>query len=93
MEADDQELVEIDEEDVPLAVMDEEDAGDEEELDTIEDEETPLASMAVAEGVRHYFQHILEVGGAGLLPAIFAASNRKKKKEVNELKEQLGDKK
>jgi len=81
----------IEDEEVPLAVMDEEEP---EELQNIEDEEVPLADMPLVSGVQHTVQHILELGGAGLLPLLLAGSNRKKKKEVTELKKRLenGDK-
>lgn len=92
-------LTQIDEEEVPLAVLDEEDLGEEDVdgsedgqgLREIGDEETPLAQAALAGGVQHHFQHILEVGVSGLLPIFLAGSNRKKKKEVSELKKQLED--
>lgn len=91
----DQEVVQIDDGEVPLAVLDEEDpSGVEDEaadgLLNIEDEETPLAAAALG-GVQHTVQHLLELGGAGILPIFLAGSNRKKKKEVSELKEQLKD--
>ena len=72
-----------------MAVMDEEDTEGNQELQEIEDEETPLADMALGNGVFHQIQHICELAASGLLPVLFAGSNRKKKKEVSKLKEQL----
>lgn len=91
-----EEVVQIEDEEVPLAVLDEEDEEDgldeiedEEGLLDIEDEEVPLAEAVVSSGVHHYVQHVCELVASGLLPIFLAGSNRKKKKEVSGLKERL----
>ena len=83
------EIVQVEDEEVPLAVLDEEDAEGNQELQEIDEQETPLADMALSSGVFHHIQHICELAASGLLPIFLAGSNRKKKKEVSELREQL----
>ena len=81
------EIVQVGDEEVPLAVLDEDDQG----LQEVDDEETPLADVALGSGVFHHIQHICELAASGLLPVFLAGSNRKKKKEVDKLKEQLDE--
>ena len=91
--------VELEDEEVPLGVMDLE--ADDELADTdeqtpvveLEDEEVPLAdAAALAQSAGHGVSHIIEIVTTGVLSVFFAGSTRKQKKEVSELKKELDDK-
>ncbi len=84
-----EEVEEIEEDPVPLGVIDDE----EEEMPAeIEDEEVPLAAMEAVGGLSHTFQHICELVASGILPFFLLGSYRKKKKELSELEDQMEDK-
>ncbi len=81
-----EEIEEIEEDPVPLGVLDDEEEGG---LEEIEEEDVPLAAMEAVSGLQHTFQHVCELVASGILPFFLLGSNRKKKKELSELKDQV----
>ena len=91
--------VELEDEEVPLGVMDLETDDELAETDDLtpvvelEDEEVPLAdAAALAQGATHGISHIVEIVTTGVLSVFFAGSTRKQKKENSELKKEMDDK-
>lgn len=60
-------------------------------LTSIEDEDTPLANMNLPHAIRHCILHIIELILAAIMGGVYVGSTRKKKKEIAELKKELGD--
>jgi len=85
-------VVPVEDTPVPLADMSDIDSPDNEETRTVEDEETPLANMAAATGLVHQIQHVCEVVASGVLPFLFAGSNRKRKNRLSELRKEIDEK-
>nr|WP_300858568.1 hypothetical protein [uncultured Acetatifactor sp.] len=91
--------IEIPDEDVPLAVMDDEEdvqapveqPEEDQETVTITDEEVPLADMGSTPNVKHTPLHYAELILAAVLGGAYFGSNRKQRKEIKELKKELGD--
>ncbi len=91
--------VELEDEEVPLGVMDLEaddelaETDDQEAFVELDDEEVPLAdAAALAQSAGHGISHIIEIVATGVLSVFVAGSNRKQKKEISELKKELDDK-
>ena len=91
--------VELEDEEVPLGVMDLEaddelaETDDQESFVELDDEEVPLAdAAALAQSAGHGISHIIEIVATGVLSVFVAGSNRKQKKEISELKKELDDK-
>ncbi|MCI8355621.1 MAG: hypothetical protein HFI47_11245 [Lachnospiraceae bacterium] len=85
-------LVELEEEEVPLAVMDEEDiqepadeTEEDEEVVVVEDEEVPLANNLV-ESAKHCILHFWEWLIAAVLAGYYVINTKKEKNEIAELK-------
>ena len=86
-------LIQVEDEEVPLAVLTDEqeelseaaDSEDEQLLTTVEDEEVPLANNVV-ENVRNCILHFLEWLVAAALGGYYVVSTRKQKKEIAELR-------
>lgn len=83
---------------VPLAVMGDEDQQEAQEeitddpgLQEVQDEDVPLAAGGIVGGLQHNFQHVCEAFASGFLPLLLLGSNRKRRKEVSELKKQIDD--
>ena len=100
-----QPVTDIEDQEVPLGVQPEEneDSGSQEEQDeqgqqddqedvTIDDGDVPLADMNNISDTKHCPVHGSGLLLAAIMGGIFAGSTRKQKKEVNRLKEGLGDK-
>ena len=88
-------VVAVQDDEVPLAVMDVEDElqeSDEQGLTPIEDEETPLANKDLVESVRHCILHFIELILAAIMGGTYIGSTRKQKKEIAALKKELEDK-
>ena len=64
---------------------------DDQILQEVGDEEVPLAAGGIVGGLQHNFQHVCELFASGFLPLLLVGSNRKRRKEVSELKKQLND--
>ncbi|XCP84468.1 hypothetical protein ABXS75_15595 [Roseburia hominis] len=79
----------IEDEEVPLAVVDTENEEDVQELAPIEDEETPLANMDLKESVKHCILHIIELLIAGGLAIFYIGDTSKQKQKIRELKEKI----
>lgn len=90
----------IPDEDVPLTVVndDEEEVQapveqpeDVQETVNITDEDVPLADMGGTPNAKHTPLHYAELILAAVLGGVYVGSNRKQRKEIKELKKELGD--
>ncbi len=89
-------LMQVVDEEVPLAVLDEEElpeVADEtdgvQELTEVIDEEVPLVNTNLVEDVKHCILHFFEWILAAILSVYYVANTKKQKKEIAELKNGL----
>ncbi len=89
--------IQVEDEEVPLAVMDieddiEDEITDDQELFEVENEEVPLANTGIIENVHHCITHFIELIIAGVLSLYYVGSTKKEKKEITGLKKDIDDK-
>ncbi len=82
-------LVNVPDEEVPLAVIDTDDEEDLQELVPVEEEETPLANKTLKESVKHCILHIIELLIAAGLAVFYIGDTSKQKRKIRKLQEQL----
>ncbi len=93
-------VIEVEDEEVPLAVVDLEDdiemeddeATGDQELMEVEDEEVPLTNTSIVESVQHCITHYVGLIIAAVLSAFYVGSAKKQKKEITGLEKELDEK-
>lgn len=83
----------VEDEEVPLAVMDDEnETVNDPELEELEDEEVPLANSNLTQSTRHRIMHIIELIMAVAMSVFYVGDTKKQEKEISKLKTKFNDK-